>query len=242
MRARALAPLALVMAASGCKAAADGPSDDAPPRPALGLMSSLPVYWGESGEIAAMLASNAAHGWVRAKLEERYALAPLDTLEAHSLAGKRMLLLAQPRPLAPVENVALDAWVRKGGRLLLFADPMLTAHTRFPVGDKRRPQDVVLLSPILRHWGLELLFDEDQPQGERLVDAAGIRLPVDTPGRFHAFSASPCTISGGVLAECKLGRGRVVVLADAAVLEEGADDAPAPRQAALEALLHRAFD
>ena len=50
--------------------------------------------------------------------------------------------------------------MRGGGRVLLFADPMLTRHSAFALGDRRRPQDVVLLSPILARWRLELQFDE----------------------------------------------------------------------------------
>ena len=65
-------------------------------------------------------------------------------------------MMIQPRPLSPQENVALDNWVAAGGRLLLFADPALTEDSAFAIGDRRRPQDVVLLSPILARWGLEL--------------------------------------------------------------------------------------
>lgn len=239
---RLLAPLALVCAAYGCKPAADAPPSPATARPALGLMSSLPIYWAESGDVAATLAGGGRPGWVRGALEEHYALEPLDTLEAPRLAGVDALLLAQPRPLAPAENVALDAWVRKGGRLLLFADPMLTTPSRFPLGDKRRPQDVALLSPILRHWGLELQFDEAQPAGERPADAAGVAVPVALAGRFSLLPGSGCAIAGEVLAECRLGKGRVVVLADAALLDEPDGGDSGPRRAALAALLARAFD
>src|SRR5688500_18207995 len=133
--------------------------------PELGLMGTIPIYWGEAGDFGEVLAGSGNAHWARARLETDYQLSPLDTLDEDSLAGIDLLLLAQPRALSPAENVALDAWVRGGGRLLLFADPMLTGESRFAIGDRRRPQDVILLSPILDHWGLAVAFDDDRPAG-----------------------------------------------------------------------------
>jgi hypothetical protein len=136
--------------------------------------------------------------------------------------------MAQPRALSPQENVALDGWVRGGGRLLLFADPMLTEESAYPLGDKRRPLDMIMLSPILDHWQLRLEFDEDQPAGERGVDAGGINLPVNLPGRFVVAPGSRhCRlVAEGILAECRLGKGLVLLLADAALLEQHGDLQP----------------
>jgi hypothetical protein len=135
--------------------------------------------------------------------------------------------MAQPRALSPQENVVLDRWVRGGGHVLLFADPALTAESRFALGDMRRPQQMALLSPILTRWGLELRFDEDQPAGERLVDWAGSKLPVNQPGHFALLvqSGSCRLLAQGLGAHCRVGKGRVHALADAALLEvRSADD------------------
>ena len=212
-------------------------ANDAP----LLLFTSLPIYWGEAPDLASMLTSKGKH-WARAAIEERRGLRPLDTLEADALGAGGDLLMVQPRPLSPQENVALDAWVGGGGRLLLFADPALTEDSAFAVGDRRRPQDVVLLSPILARWGLALEFDEDQPLGERGVRvAAGASLPVNLPGRFVPRNGgradAKCTVEA-VIADCRIGSGRVVAIADAALFEAGAS---ATRQGALDALMARAF-
>lgn len=205
-------------------------------RRALGLFTTLPVMWEEADGIAAQLGPERKPPWVRVALERRFALKPLDTLL--DLGDLRLLLLAQPRPLDPAENVALDGWVRQGGRLLLFADPMLTAPSRFPLGDRRRPQDVVLLSPILAHWGLDLTFDEDQPPGLREVAGSGLR--ADLPGRLARRPDGRCRIEHqGLVAACTLGRGRVLVVADAALLD--ASDSSPWRAVALESLLDEAF-
>ena len=115
-------------------------------------------------------------------------MAALDTLAQGGANGGlsriSLLVMAQPRALSPQENVALDAWVRGGGRLLLFADPMLTHDSAFAVGDRRRPQDIFMLSPILSHWGLALAFDDAQPPGAKMAQVMGGTMPVALPGRF----------------------------------------------------------
>lgn len=238
---RRLPALALVyglaLAAAGCRAAPQAE------QPRLGLMTTLPLYWVEAGGVGEVLRGGASASWVRRALEQHYALEPLDTLDEASLKGLERLLLAQPRALGPAENVALDAWVRGGGRLLLFADPMLTRHSRYGLGDRRRPQDVVLLSPILTHWGLELRFDPDQDEGERRIDLAGTPVPVALAGTLRAQPRSGCIVSAEeVLARCTLGRGVVVVLADAALLDDAEDGGAQVRAAALDRITALAFD
>lgn len=230
--------LACGIAVAGC---AKGRSDDAGN---LALFTSLPILWQESDDIRGLLRSDAPPHWALAVLRQRGELRPLDSLALPdgkpAMAGVGLLVMAQPRPLSPQENVALDTWVRSGGRVLLFADPMLTAESAFALGDRRRPQDIVLLSPILNRWGLELTFDEDQPEGEQAVDWNGARLPVNLPGRF-VLKGKGCTlIADGIGARCKIGKGSVLAIADAAILEERAADAAGGRAALLEQLLGEA--
>lgn len=230
--------LALLLAACS----ADQSGEQVVDKPRLGLFTSLPIYWGE-GDIAEMLEGGKEPDWVRAELETRFELVPLDTLEPEALAGLDRVILAQPRPLAPSENVSFDDWLARGGRAVILADPMLTRHSRYPLGDRRRPQDVVLLSPILGRWGIELLFDEGQPAGERIVAAAGHAFPVNLRGRFARREtedpARSCTVYGdGLLAQCVRGRGKAVLYADAALLDwEGDGAVPQARRDALRMLV-----
>ena len=209
------------------------------------LFTSLPIYWGEAPDLGSMLSSNGKH-WARAAIEERRGLRPLDTLEAETLGVGGDLLMIQPRPLSPQENVALDSWVAGGGRLLLFADPALTEDSAFAIGDRRRPQDVVLLSPILGRWGLGLEFDEDQELGERAVRVGGgASLPVNLPGQFverdGGRADASCEVDA-VIADCRIGSGRVIAIADAALFEAGpGGPVSTVRRRALDALLARAF-
>lgn len=196
----------------------------------VGLFTTLPIVWNEAEDIAGLLRSDERPHWAREALAEQGEIVPLDRL-APMPPGLRLAVLAQPRALAPEENLALDRWVRGGGRLLLFADPLLTAHSVYALGDRRRPQATALLSPILTRWGLRLEFDEAQPGGARTALWEGAAIPVDLPGRFVA-TARRCAVSaGGLVARCKVGKGRVTALADAALLEPaGAGEIPIRRE------------
>lgn len=198
-------------------------AQDEPARPQLALMGTVPIYWGEVSGMGDLLFGTAEPHWARAVLETRSELVPIDYLSPEALAAHRYLLMAQPRGLTADENVALDAWVRAGGRLLLFADPMMTGESHFGIGDRRRPQDVVLLSPLLAHWGLELQFDPAQPEGLAHVDHVGVPLPVNLRGRFLLRDGrDDCAVaSDALLARCTLGQGQgqVLLVADAALLD-----------------------
>ena len=208
-----------------------GQVDQGDMRPALGLMGTVPLFWGEADGLSDLLTEDHRGHWARPILEERHDLVPLDYLSPEALLPLKHLLLAQPRGLTAEENVALDAWVRDGGRLLLFIDPYMTGESRFAIGDRRRPQDVALLSPILMHWGLDLRFDAESEEGLEMREIAGSGVPVNLPGHFTFTrdNTGCAAFSAGLLVRCPIGNGEVVALADAAVLDlagpwEGAGD------------------
>lgn len=212
-------------------------------KPKLGLFTTLPIYWGEGG-MEDILAGETEPDWVRTELETKFEIVPLDTLEAEALEGLDRVLLAQPRPLSPSENVAFDSFLTGGGDAVIMADPMLTRHSEFGIGDRRRPQDVVLLSPIFARMGVELLFDEDQPSGERLVAHYDYRFPVNLAGRFEkrdsgGGSSRTCWVyDNGLLAQCAYGGGEAFLYADAAILDwEGDEPVPQARKDALWGIL-----
>lgn len=206
----------------------------------LGLFTSLPIYWSESASVGEALENANSRHWVRQALEEEHELVPLDALEPQALAGIRELVMAQPRPLSPSENVALDDWVAGGGRLLVFADPFLTEESRFSLGDKRRPQDVVLLSPILARWGLELTFDDRQSDTINWIRYGGETIPERLAGRWKLLPQgdhSNCKLSAeGLVAQCRIGAGSVLAVADGALVEAMRGPTPAFR-----ALTYQAF-
>lgn len=191
---------------------------------AIGLFTTLPILWAETEDVAGLLRRDATPHWARDVLAREGAIVPLDNLA--QLRGIGLLVMAQPRPLSPQENVAVDRWVRGGGRLLLFADPMLTAPSAYALGDRRRPQDVVLISPLLGHWGMRLTFDEAQGLGDTIVPVADARVTMNLPGRVEITDGVACRSEGqGHGARCRIGKGAVLVVADAALFEQGTAEA-----------------
>ena len=229
IRSSFVAVLAALLGA--CAPAAESPPDT------IALFTSLPILWRESESLTDAL-DGQSH-WAARVLREAGELTAPDTLE--SLDPRiGLLVMAQPRPLSPAENVALDGWVRAGGRVLLFADPLLTAHSDFPLGDRRRPEGTVLLSPILSRWGLELVWDEGQPAGLRPVSLLGRVLPVDQAGRFVVRGGACTLLAGGLAVRCAVGKGSVLAVADAALLDEGGEQDRTSRRSALQMIVEKA--
>jgi hypothetical protein len=204
-------------------------------KPALMLMTGLPIIWGETGPFDPDSRPAAAYP----ALQREFDIRPLDHLDDRSLGQARLMLLAQPRLLEPTELVALDAWVRRGGRLLILADPDLAWPTGLPLGDVRRPPSTSLLMPLLDHWGVRLeraqarrlwvgfVRDGDRPR----------RLALAAPGRWIIAGGRCRTVWRGLLAECRQGLGRALLLADADLLHDALWTAPRPRGAERHARL-----
>ena len=185
------------------------------PKPELVLMTALPIVWGE-GDVFSL---NVRPAGAYTALQEEFAVRPVDTLDRAILGKSRLLLLAQPRWLAPAEFVAVDEWVRAGGRALILADPKLDWHSELPLGDMRRPPPVSLLQPLLDHWGLAL--DEEEEGKAPAVEPFGRQrlLSMHEPGRLSATGA-PCRVLQSYYARCAIGRGQAAVLADADLMRD----------------------
>jgi hypothetical protein len=217
-------------------------------------MTSLPLYWPLGADLAAIASGRAPAPWQRVVLEERHALVLLDTLspieglgegaaEVDPLAGLARLAVIQPRGLAPADNVALDDWLRGGGRLLLVLDPQLTGDYDLPLGDLRRPSDAALIPPVVARWGLAVSFDEDQGEGVRYARIGAAAIPLRWAGTIAVseVAAGQCTLlAEGAAARCRVGQGQVTLLADATLFEDQEPSAEA--RAGIAALLDFAFE
>ncbi|TAD82029.1 MAG: hypothetical protein EAY70_04155 [Sphingomonadales bacterium] len=235
-RSKALAGLLVALVGlAGCDdaPAASAPSQPSSPTVGLGLMTSLPLYWPVGAGIGAIADGRGELPWQRTALEQRFAITPLDTLSAipglspdapptDPLAGLDRLAVIQPRGLSPADNVALDVWVRQGGRLLLVLDPALTGHYDLPLGDPRRPVDSALIPPVVARWGMAIGFDETQDEAVINARLEAVALPLALPGRMTVVdpAAGQCTVlAQGAAARCRVEQGQVTVIADAAIFE-----------------------
>jgi hypothetical protein len=198
---RVLAALAM-LALAGCRAAPSAAAKDAPE---LYVLTSLPLLFDEGFSLGP------AKGEAAVFLRQHYRLKPIDV--PSQLPDGAVLLAAQPRALPAEELVALDAWVRRGGKLLLLADPMLEWPSDRPLGDRLRPPVQYADTGLLLHWGLRL----DAPDERGLRHTPGEMGSVDSlsPGRLVKVGGQCSTDPEGIAAHCNLGRGQVHVVADA---------------------------
>lgn len=206
----------------------------------VGLMTSLPIYWADGADIASIAQQDAARPWTRTALELDYELLPIDTLvpaaesEAplpglempesamNGIEGLERLAIIQPRGLSPQDNVALDQWVREGGRLLMVLDPLLSGHYETPIFDPRHPTSSALIPPVVQRWGLAVSFDDTQPLELRVVEARHGPLPVVMAGEISIADpgAAQCSLDAeNIIAHCDVEEGSVMLIADAALFE-----------------------
>jgi hypothetical protein len=118
--------------------------------------------------------------------------------------------MAQPLAQTADNLVALDDWVRGGGRVLLLADPLLEWPSKRPLGDPLRPPPMFADTGLLGHWRLRL--DTPDGPGTAVRQLAGYRVVTLSPGALYGV----CRISPDrLVADCHLGKGEAIVVADA---------------------------
>ena len=211
--------IALAIAAGAYAILVSGSSHELQPRaagerPRLMLLTSLPLIFPEQFTLEGG-GSKALEA-----LERRYTVVPIATTDARSLKQARLLLMAHPLA-QPAENlVDLDSWIRRGGHVLLLADPRLEWPSSRPLGDKLRPPPAFADTGLLAHWGLRL----EAPDDPGPVALGGGHHPVIylSPGRL--VSTNPdCGLSrADIIAECAIGKGKIAVIADADFLNADA--------------------
>ena len=207
MRNSAVAALALLALASCDRRDPPAPSPTGQ-RPTLLLLTSLPLVFGETfglqGGSAALT-----------RLEGRYLVRPISVADEASLKHAKILLAAHPYAQPAEDLVALDRWVRGGGRLLLLADPMLEWHSERPLGDALRPPPGFADTGLLAHWKMRLDVPDEPGPVERTIGRHTVQF--GSPGRL----VGRCPVeAGGVIAHCAVGRGKVTIIADADFLDE----------------------
>jgi len=188
-------------------------------RPPLALLTALPIIWGET-DVPGVLQGRSAPSLSYLWLQKRHRVVPLDVLDPAALSPHKLLLIAQPRALAPTELVALDDWVRAGGHVLILTDPWLGWPSSLAIGDPRRAPTLALLDPLLTHWGvvLEAPREGDENEVERVVD--GRLLRTTAPGWLRATDSECLVGEGDLTATCTVGEGQALIVADADLLSD----------------------
>jgi hypothetical protein len=215
---RALAVLAAILGAVAALAVAARNGGPRPlpartERPTLMLLTSLPLVFGEQFTL------EAGGSPALTALERRYRVVPVSTAAAAELRQGQLLLMAQPPAQAPEDLVALDRWVRAGGRVLLLADPTLDWPSERPLGDALRPPSMFMDTGLLGHWGVRL--DTPEERGPATRELAGWTVETSSPGTLHGR----CAISADRLtARCRPGKGQATIVADADLIDGSQPD------------------
>jgi hypothetical protein len=184
-------------------------------RPRLAVITALPLFWREGG--AGLAAPVDAP--IISVLRTRFDVTPIDDPRALAGSGARLLLLAQPRAMPPEALVAIDAWVRDGGTILVLADPLLRWPSALPLGDRRRPPPVDLLGPLLTHWGFRADHTKDEEirylmPDHRLVTLSGVQ--VFLTGADDRWVGP----DGRIILRRRIGRGEAMLLGDADPIDD----------------------
>ncbi len=195
-------------------------------RPELLLLTSLPLAFGDS------FALDAAGSPVLDALDQRFRVRIIATASPSELKGARLLLMAHPLAQPAEDLVALDEWVRKGGKLLLLADPRLDWADSRPLADPTRPPPMFMDTGLLAHWGLRL--DSPTASVDRASTLAGRTIATRSPGQIHGSCA---VAADRIVAKCRIGAGTAIIVADADFLDWSRDEAGARGATAVLAAL-----
>jgi len=186
--------------------------------PAVTMLTGLPLRWSGGGDIAAMIAEGANDDPALARLTAAGPVSLVDSLADHVPPPGGTLLLAHPRALAPRELVAIDAFVRGGGRAVVLADALSGWPARHPLGDPRNPPVTSLLTPLLDHWGVALAPAPGAEGAALPADVQGARLRLFSAGRFERLPPQCQTFAGRRVARCRIGEGEAWLVGDADLL------------------------
>jgi hypothetical protein len=177
-------------------------------RPTLLLLTSLPLVFNEEFQLTG------SGSLAMRRLETRYRVLPISVTDGAELAKGRLVLMAHPLAQTAENLVVLDEWVRRGGRVLLLADPLLDWPSKRPLGDPLRPPPVFMDTGLLAHWGLRL--DAPDELGAARRELGGYEVTTSSPGNV----SGGCKISSDrLIARCRIGEGRATVIADADFLD-----------------------
>ena len=199
---------AMLVAAGALSLGRNRPEPPPFERPKLLLLTSLPLVFGEQ------LSIETAGSPALKALQSCYRVVPISVTDPAELAKGRLLLMAHPLAQPAEDLVALDQWVRRGGRVLLLADPMLDWPSERALGDPLRPPPMFMDTGLLGHWGLRL--DAPDTRSVQPRKLGGKDILTSSPGSLQGS----CAISADrLVARCRIGKGRATVVADADLLD-----------------------
>ncbi|MCP4700408.1 MAG: ABC transporter [Gammaproteobacteria bacterium] len=131
-----------------------------PKQKIVGIMSTLPIQ-GDTGRLSFLQRSSAAKPWmVVEQIRQLSEVRPLETDIEEIPEDIDILMLVHPKGLSDTVLYAIDQFVLKGGRAIVFADPYSEAEK--PVENPQNPLAALQaprnseFSKLFDAWGVEL--------------------------------------------------------------------------------------
>jgi ABC-type uncharacterized transport system involved in gliding motility auxiliary subunit len=124
-----------------------------PKKRVIGMISSIPL----EGAMPAMMRMGAQPTPPQVVMEQIREFFDVKTLEKDLKeipADVDVLLLAQPEGLTPDAAYAIDQYALKGGKVLVFIDPMAETAQRNPMGMPGMAPDTGEMEKLLKSWGV----------------------------------------------------------------------------------------
>ncbi|MDH3239096.1 MAG: Gldg family protein [Alphaproteobacteria bacterium] len=137
-----------------------------PDRKVIGLMSWLPVR-GFPGSMMARMSSMGRPWQLTAQLQQLFTVENVPT-DADEIPKKiDILFVLHPADISDKTAYAIDQFMMRGGRAMIFVDPMAEIAQRLPGADGKFVSTSSDLAPIFKAWGLE--YDKTKAVGDMLA-------------------------------------------------------------------------
>ncbi len=155
-----------------------------PKKPVIGVLSTLPM-----GSDFNPMTGQASEPWaVMSQLEQLFTVRTLSADVASIDADVDVLMLVHPKALSPATLFAIDQFVLRGGRALIFVDPQSEAD---PAGQQPGNPYAAMganrsstLEPLFKAWGVEFNPREVVGDGKQALMLGG---RTGEPQRHLAF-------------------------------------------------------
>jgi ABC-type uncharacterized transport system involved in gliding motility auxiliary subunit len=137
-----------------------------PDRKVIGLMSWLPVR-GFPGSMMARMSSMGRPWQLTAQLQQLFTVedVPIDADEIPKKID--ILFVLHPADISEKTAYAIDQFMMRGGRAMIFVDPMAEIAQRLPGTGGKFVSTSSDLGPIFKAWGVE--YDKTKAVGDMLA-------------------------------------------------------------------------
>lgn len=133
-----------------------------PEKPVIGVLSGLPLFGGSSDPMAMMRGQRGAPAWVFiTELKRDFEVKQVEATAESIDANVKVLMVVHPKNLTDKTLYAIDQFLMRGGKLMVFVDPLSIMDSAPGMNPLQRTQSASSsLDKLTKAWGLE--FDANK--------------------------------------------------------------------------------